>query len=253
MTGRFDDKVVMITGGGQGLGRAYAHRFADEGAFPVIIDINAQAVEHVAGELETNGHAAHAVACDITDSKAVQSVVDDVMAARGRMDVLINNASIFSTIKMQPFDEISDEEWRRVIDVNITGAFICSKAASAPMKQANWGRIINISSAAVNMGRANYLHYVTSKAGLIGMTRAMARELGKNGITVNAILPGATQTEIERETVSKAQFAAMVAMRAIPRGETPDDLVGIAAFLASDDSAFFTGQCMTVDGGLTHL
>ncbi len=248
-----NDHVVVITGAGQGIGRAYAHAFADAGAIPVIADVNAAAGEKVAGEIRANGQRADAVAVDISHADSVASLISAVTSKHGRIDTLINNASIFSTIVMRPFTEIPLDEWERVLRVNITGTFLMSRAVVPAMKARGRGRIINVSSAAVTMGRPNYLHYTTSKAGVIGMTRSMARELGAAGITVNAILPGATDTEIERATVTPQQKAAMIAMRAVPREETPQDLVGMALFLASDASAFVTGQSLTIDGGLTFL
>jgi 3-oxoacyl-[acyl-carrier protein] reductase len=170
----------------------------------------------------------------------------------GRIDILINNAAIFSTLEMRPFDQIPLAEWEEVIRVNLTGPFLCTRAVLPAMRRAKWGRIINMASGAVTLGRPNYLHYIASKAALAGMTGSMARELGPHGITVNAILPGATFTEIERKTVTPEQKAKIVAMQCIPRPEVPDDLVGIALFLASDASGFLTGQALTVDGGATH-
>jgi 3-oxoacyl-[acyl-carrier protein] reductase len=136
--------------------------------------------------------------------------------------------------------------------VNVTGPFLCARAVLPAMRKARFGRIINMASGAVTMGRPNYLHYITSKAALAGMTRSMARELGADGITVNAILPGATFTEIERKTVTPEQKVRIVAQQCIQREETPNDLVGTMLFLASEGSAFLTGQSITVDGGATH-
>jgi 3-oxoacyl-[acyl-carrier protein] reductase len=255
MTTPFDlsRRVVLITGGGQGIGRAYAHAFAEAGAVPVIAEINAAAGERVANEVIWKGYRASALPVDIGDADSVSRLVDAVLEEHGRIDVLVNNASIFSTIMMRPFTDIPLDEWDRVMRVNITGTFLMSRAVVPAMKQLGKGRIINVSSAAVTMGRPNYLHYTTSKAAVIGMTRSMAKELGTYGITVNAVLPGATDTEVERATVTPQQKAAMLAMRSVPREETPEDLVGTVMFLASDASAFLTGQSLTVDGGLTFL
>lgn len=255
MTTAFDlsKRVVLITGGGQGIGRAYAHAFAEAGAVPVIAEINAAAGERVAKEVTEKGYRASALPVDIGDADSVSRLVGAVLEEHGRIDVLVNNASIFSTISMRPFTEIPLDEWDLVMRVNITGTFLMSRAVVPAMKQLGKGRIINVSSAAVTMGRPNYLHYTTSKAAVIGMTRSMAKELGCHGITVNAVLPGATDTEVERATVTPQQKAAMLAMRSVPREETPEDLVGTVMFLASDASAFLTGQSLTVDGGLTFL
>lgn len=255
MSSMFDLKgrVVVITGAGQGIGRAYAHAFAAAGALPVIAELNAAAGEHVAAEILAQGGQAEAIATDVSDVDSVNALVHTVVARHGRLDILVNNAAIFSTITMRPFTEIPLDEWDRVMRVNITGTFLMTRAVVPNMQARQWGRVINISSAAVTMGRPNYLHYTTSKAAVIGMTRSMARELGPHGITVNAVLPGATDTEIERATVTPQQKAAMLAMRCVQREETPTDLVGTVLFLASDASAFVSGQSITVDGGLTFL
>ena len=169
----------------------------------------------------------------------------------GRIDILINNAGIFSTLEMRPFDQIPLDEWENVLRVNLTCPFLCARAVLPAMRRQKRGRIINIASGAVRLGRPNYLHYIATKSALAGMSLSMARELGNDGITVNAILPGATFTEIERNTVTPAQKERIVSMQCIPRPETPDDLVGTMLFLASDASAFVTGQNINLDGGVT--
>lgn len=245
-----DRKTIMITGAGQGIGRHFAERLAREGHRIAVADVRADAARSVADSLVAAGAEAMAIGVDIADDAAVAAAVGDIVARFGGLDVLVNNASIFSTLKMRPFYEIPVEEWRKVIDVNLTGGFLCARHAYAPMRAAGWGRIINIASAVVPMGRANYLHYVASKAGVVGMTRAMARELGGFGITVNAILPGAVETEIERETVTPAQKAAFIAQRSLPRAQVPQDLGGVVSFLISEDAGFMTGQSLIVDGGM---
>jgi NAD(P)-dependent dehydrogenase (short-subunit alcohol dehydrogenase family) len=250
---QMDDRVVVITGGGQGIGRVFAHAFAKAGATSVIAELNADAGEAVAKEIRSAGGQAFSVVTDIGEEESTLALSAAVLKRCGRIDVLINNAGIFSTIKMRPFTEISLEEWNQVLHVNITGVFLATRAVVPAMKAQNFGRVINISSAAVSMGRPGYLHYIASKSALLGMSRSMAHELGAEGITVNSILPGATETEIERATVTPEQKQAMLAMRCVARAETPEDLVGTALFLASPSSAFLTGQSLTVDGGLTHL
>ena len=155
-------------------------------------------------------------------------MVEQVEKHFGRIDILVNNAGIFSTLEMRPFEQIPLEEWERVLRVNVTGPMLCARAVLPAMKRAQWGRIVNMASGAVTLGRPNYLHYITSKSALIGMTRSMARELGEFGITVNAIMPGAVATEIERKTVTPQQKERIVSMQCIQRPETPDDLVGTA-------------------------
>jgi NAD(P)-dependent dehydrogenase (short-subunit alcohol dehydrogenase family) len=246
------DHVVVITGAGQGIGRVFAHKFAAAGAIPVIAEIDERKAQAVVAEIEGSGGRAWAVRTDVGDEASTDAMARAVMDKFSRLDALINNAGFFSTLKMRPFDQIPSAEWDEVLRINITGVFNCCRSVVPYMREAERGRIINISSAAVTMGRPNYLHYTTSKAALLGMTRSLARELGKHGITVNAILPGATYTEIERATVTPEQKAAIVSMQCIPRPESPEDLAGPAMFLASDAARFMTGQGLTVDGGATH-
>ena len=246
------DRVVVITGAGQGIGREYALQFAAAGAIPVIAELNEPAAARVAREISDAGHRAMAVATDVSDPTSVQNLVDGVMEKHGRIDVLVNNAAIFTSLKMKPFEQIPLDEWDRVLRVNITGCFLTARAVLAPMRAARWGRIINITSGAVPLGVKNYLHYVTSKAALIGMTSAMARELGGDGITVNAVQPGGTFTEVPRETITPEGKARLIANQCIPREEVPMDLVGLVMFLSTPAAEFITGQNLACDGGLTH-
>jgi NAD(P)-dependent dehydrogenase (short-subunit alcohol dehydrogenase family) len=245
-------RVAIVTGAGQGIGRVFAKAFATAGAIPVIAERNHDKGSAVAAEVVAAGGAALAIHTDVADPASIEKMVATVDERFGRIDVLVNNAGIFSTLEMRPFDQIPLAEWDEVLRVNVTGPFLCSRAVLPAMRRAKWGRIINMASAAVTMGRPNYLHYIASKAALIGMSRSMGRELGGEGITVNAILPGATFTEIERKTVTPEQKARIIAQQCIPRPEVPEDLVGTLLFLASDGSAFMTGQALTVDGGCTH-
>jgi len=248
LTGR----VAIITGAGQGIGRTFAKAFARAGAIPIIAERNAERGDAVAAEIATEGGQALAVACDVSDVASIERLIATVEEKFGRIDILVNNAGIFSTLEMRPFDQIPLAEWEHVLKVNVTGPFLCARAVLPAMRRAKRGRIINMASGAVTLGRPNYLHYIASKAALMGMSRSMARELGPDGITVNSILPGAVFTEIERKTVSPEQKARIVAQQCIPRPEVPEDLVGTVLFLASDAAAFLTGQALTVDGGCTH-
>jgi 3-oxoacyl-[acyl-carrier protein] reductase len=245
------ERVVIITGAGQGIGRAFAKAFAAAGARAVIAELNEQRAAAVAEEILRADGEALAVTTDVADPASINEMIEVVEDEYGRIDVLINNAGLFSTLEMRPFDQIPLEEWERVLRVNLTGPFLCARAVLPAMRRAKWGRIINIGSGAVRLGRPNYLHYIASKAALAGMSLSMARELGPDGITVNAILPGATFTEIERKTVTPQQKERIISMQCIPRAETPQDLVGAALFLASDASAFVTGQSINLDGGVT--
>jgi NAD(P)-dependent dehydrogenase (short-subunit alcohol dehydrogenase family) len=246
------ERVVIITGAGQGIGRAFAKAFAMAGARAVIAERNATTAAAVAAEIMRADGQALAVQTDIADPASVNEMIEVVEDEYGRIDVLINNAAIFSTLQMRPFEQIPLEEWEQVLRVNVTGAFLCARAVLPAMRKAKWGRIINMASGAVSLGRPGYLHYIASKSALVGMSRSMARELGADNITVNAILPGATFTEIERQTVTAAQKERIIAMQCIPRAETPEDLIGTALFLASEASAFITGQIVNADGGATH-
>ncbi len=247
------DRVVVITGAGQGIGRAYAQHFADSGAIAVIADINGENGERVAAEIETQGGRALAVQTDVTSPDSVAAMVDATLSAFGQLDVLINNAAIFVTLGRRPFEDIPLDEWRQVMDVNITGCFICARAVIAPMRDAGWGRIINISSSTVPQGIPGFLHYVTSKSALIGMSRAMARELGKDGITVNAVLPGMIETEIENPGRTDEGRQHVIGTQSIQRQQTPQDMVGTLLFLASPASGFMTGQSICVDGGAAFV
>jgi NAD(P)-dependent dehydrogenase (short-subunit alcohol dehydrogenase family) len=245
------DRVVIITGAGQGIGRVFAKAFALAGARAVIAERNEDKAASVAAEILKADGQALAVTTDVADEASINEMIEIVTDEYGRIDVLINNAGIFSTLEMRPFDQIPLDEWERVLRVNLTGPFLCARAVLPAMRKAKWGRIINIASGAVRLGRPNYLHYIATKSALMGMSLSMARELGPDNITVNAILPGATFTEIERKTVTPEQKQRIIAMQCVPRAEAPQDLVGAALFLASEASAFVTGQSINLDGGVT--
>jgi NAD(P)-dependent dehydrogenase (short-subunit alcohol dehydrogenase family) len=245
------DRVVIITGAGQGIGRVFAKAFALAGAKVVIAERNETTAAAVATEILKADGQALAITTDVANEASIKEMVQLTEDEFGRIDVLINNAGVFSTLEMRPFDQIPLEEWEQVLKVNLTGPFLCARAVLPAMRRAKWGRIINIASGAVRLGRPNYLHYIATKSALMGMSLSMARELGPDNITVNAILPGATFTEIERKTVTPAQKERIVAMQCIPRAETPQDLVGAALFLASEASSFVTGQSINLDGGVT--
>lgn len=245
-------RVAVVTGAGQGIGRVFARSLAAAGHAVVIAERNAARADAVAAEIGAAGGTALPVETDVASEPSVEAMASAAVERFGRLDVLVNNAAIFSTLEMRPFDRIPLEEWEQVLKVNVTGPFLCARAVLPAMRQGGFGRIINIASAAVTLGRPNYLHYIASKAALVGMSRSMARELGADGITVNAILPGATYTEVERKTVTPEQKQRIVAMQCIPRPQVPEDLVGALLFLASDAAGFVTGQALTVDGGATH-
>jgi NAD(P)-dependent dehydrogenase (short-subunit alcohol dehydrogenase family) len=247
------ERVVIITGAAQGIGRELARQFAAAGAVAVVADLDFVKADAVVKEIQDAGGVGLAVWVDVADELSVAAMVDTVIEKWGRIDVLINNASIFATLEKGPFDAISVTQWERVLKINVTGSFLCARAVAGHMRAAGFGRIINISSDSVARGTVDYLHYVTSKSALIGMTNSLARELGGYGITVNCVRPGSVATEVERTvnpTVEVRERAA--ALQCIPRGMVPTDLVGIMVFLATPASAFITGQTIACDGGYTH-
>jgi NAD(P)-dependent dehydrogenase (short-subunit alcohol dehydrogenase family) len=246
-------RVAIVTGGGQGLGRAFAKAFADCGATAVIAELNEQRGAAVAEEIKAAGGKAVPIRVDVGNFESASNMAAEVQRQCGRIDILVNNAAIFSTLEKRPFDEIPIEEWDKVMHVNVNGPYYCCRAAIPFMKAGGWGRIVNVSSSTVLTGRPNYLHYTTSKSALVGLSRSLAREVGKFGINVNTLMPGSTSTEIERKTVTPAQREAIVAAQSIPRHEVPQDLVGVVLFLSSEPSRFMTGQTLLCDGGLAHV
>lgn len=247
------DRIVLITGAGQGIGRELVRQFSAAGAISIVADLNTEKAKSVVKEIEAAGGVAMSISVDVSDETSVNAMVANVMERFGRIDVLINNASVFATLEKRPFDQIPVREWEKVMQVNITGSFLCARAVAQTMRDANFGRIINISSDSVTRGTVNYLHYVTSKSALIGMTNSLARELGPHGITVNCIRPGSVATEVERTvnpTVEVRQRNSI--LQCIPRGMMPTDLVGIIMFLTTPAASFITGQTIACDGGYTH-
>ncbi len=247
---RLKDKVAIVTGGGVGIGRAYCFGLAKEGAKVVVADIQEAEAKKVAGEIRQEGGEAFAVAVDVTSANKTQSMAEAALGKYGHIDILVNNAALYSAIKKKPFSEISEEEWDKVMAVNLKGLFLCVQAVHPAMKQQGKGKIINISSGTALGGTPFFLHYVTSKAGVIGFTRALARELGSDNISVNAITPGLTISGPQQEGVlTPEQLADRRRRRSFQRDQHPQDLVGTVIFLASDDSDFITGQTINVDGG----
>lgn len=247
-----EGRVVIVTGGGTGIGRAYAKHFAANGAIPVIAEINGQAGSSVAAEIDSAGGRALAVQTDVSDEDSVAEMIARAMEEFGRIDVLLNNAAIFSTVTRSRFEDITRDDWTKMLDVNVIGTWICSKLVVPHMEAGGYGRIINISSSTVPVGLPLLTHYVTSKAAVVGLTRCMASELGERGITCNAILPGMTESEVEYVGRTEASLTGVLAMQKIKRIEQADDLVGMALFLASPASGFMTGQSLLVDGGMAY-
>ena len=252
---RFDvsGRVVIITGAGQGIGRDYALAFAAAGARPVLAEINGDKLRDVASEIETGGGEAFAIETDVGSPDSVKAMVAETLKTYGQIDVLINNAAIFANIPRRKFYDIPYDEWNNVLHVNITGSYLCASAVVPAMRKAGQGRIINISSGTVPQGAPGFLHYVTSKAAVVGMTRVMARELGDDKINVNAVMPGYTETEIEHASMDDELRQFIHEKRILKRAETPEDLIGIVMFLASPASSFITGQSIACCGGEVML
>ena len=250
------DKAVIITGGGHGIGKAYCLAFARAGALVVPADIDEPAAKEVAAQIrrETEGRAT-GMRVDVADEESTRRMVAQTTDEFGRVDVLVNNAAIFATIPMNRggIETIDPAEWDRMMAVNLKGAFFCARAVLPLMRAQKSGKIINIASGTALSGSAGRIHYVTSKAGIIGFTRTLAREVGDDNIQVNCIAPGSTLSEENpTEDVIRLRQAA-VQGRAMKRVQTPEDLVGAMLFLASPLSDFITGQTIAVDGGQNFL
>ena len=247
-----EGKVAIITGAGQGIGRGYAHGFADAGASVVVADINLDNAENVVGEIVNRGGKAIAVRVDISSEEAVKTMVARVVEEYGTIDILINNAALFSTLKMKRFTEITVTEWDQVFAINTRGTFLCVREVTPVMKANGSGRIVNISSGVVDDGRPNYLHYLSSKSAINGMTRGLATELGEFGIGINTLSPYGIATEVPRETISESQWSGIVQKQAIHVKGSTDSMVGAALFLADEAASFITGQTLHVNGGTLY-
>jgi NAD(P)-dependent dehydrogenase (short-subunit alcohol dehydrogenase family) len=247
---KLNGKVVIVTGGARGLGKIYALRLAEEGARIVAADVVDGS--EVREAILKKGGEAITIQTDVSHEESVEAMVQAAIERFGRIDVLINNAALFTALEKKPFYEITAEEWDRVQGVNVKGTFLCCKAVYPQMKEQGKGKIINISSGTFYMGSPLFLHYVTSKGGIIGLTRALAREVGDAGISVNAVAPGLTVSETVKSSLMYPEGALkmVAAGRCFKRDETPEDLIGVVVFLASDDSDFITGQTLVVDGGV---
>jgi 3-oxoacyl-[acyl-carrier protein] reductase len=248
---RFDltGRTVIITGGGKGIGKVYSQEFAKAGARVVAADIDAAAARAVADALAAQGHEALALETDIASEESTKSMAEAVLERFGSIDVLVNNASLMSVLARRSWLEIPVDEWDRVMAVNLRGMFLSCRAVFPAMKAKLRGKIVNISSSRVWEGTPNRLHYTTSKAGVIGFTRALSREVGEFGITVNAITPGYTLSETQVASSSGNYLASRVEGRVFERAQVPADLVGAVMFLSSSASDFMTGQTINVDGG----
>jgi NAD(P)-dependent dehydrogenase (short-subunit alcohol dehydrogenase family) len=246
---KLDRKSALVTGAGNGIGKAIATALGREGARIVIADLaNAEAT---AAELAAAGIEARGIKVDITSEEDVARAADLARKEFGGLDIVINNAAIFSTLVPKPLEDISAAEWRQVMDVNTLGTFLVTKAALPLLKQSSAARVVNLCSGVAFKGNALYLHYVASKGAILSMTRALARELGQHNILVNSIAPGFTLSEnVENNPALMGMVRGpSIAGRALARDMYPDDLVGAAVFFSGPDCAFITGQTLVIDGG----
>lgn len=248
---RVEDKVAIVTGGGHGIGRAYCRGLAKEGAKVVVADIDLAGAEETKKLVEDGGGNVLAVRVDVADEKSTLAMAESAVQAFGKIDILVNNAAIFATIPISrvSFDQVPIDEWDKLMAVNLKGIWLCCRAIVPFMKKQNSGKIVNISSGAAFSGRGMRIHYVTSKAGVLGFTKTLARELGEFNITVNSLAPGSTLSADKPDPSAMEFREKATGTRCIQRIQVPDDLVGAMIFLCSSDSDFMTGQTVVVDGG----
>ena len=231
--GKLDNRVAIVTGAAQGIGKAVADKLAAEGATVVGADIQPGTT----------------VTVDVSKEEDVRRMVDETVAEHGKLDVLVNAAAI---VPFTPWDEIDFAEWRRIMAVNLDGTFLTNHYAQKAMREAGYGRIVNIDSNVVLAGTPNLAHYVASKGGVLAFTRALAREIGRYGITVNAVAPGLTETEGVMASPHKEAFEFVQMLQCIPRRGVAADIAPAVAFLASEEAGWVTGQLLVADGGMSH-
>jgi 3-oxoacyl-[acyl-carrier protein] reductase len=241
-----EGQVAIVTGAGQGIGKAIAGRFAAEGADIGMIDVNSEKAEATSGEIRRMGRRALAVVADVANFRAVEAAVGEIVGGLGHLDILVNNAGIE---KRAPFLEITPDDWQRQLDVNLSGTFYCTQVAAREMAKRKYGRILNISSVAGLIGPIDLAAYGAAKAGIVGLTRAAALDLADFGITVNAIAPGPIETELMLGVWTAEALRERPQHGAIARFGTVDEIAAAALFLASPDSGFITGVTLSIDGG----
>jgi NAD(P)-dependent dehydrogenase (short-subunit alcohol dehydrogenase family) len=245
-------RTAIVTGAGRGIGRAMAARLAADGASVAIADIAGYDV--AAAELAKAGARSLGLKVDVSSESDTASMAEETLRVFGRIDILVNCAAMFATVKLGPFEDIPASEWKRLLEINVLGLALCCRAVTPQMRRQKSGRIINLASGAPLKGVPHFLHYIASKGAVIAMTRGLARELGRDGITVNAIAPGLTVSDATAGRPEHLRnHAESIRARAIQREERPEDLVGAVSFLAGDDAAFMTGQTLAVDGGSAML
>ena len=244
---RFEGKVAIITGGGRGMGAAFARLFASEGAAVTVSDVDMAAAQRISDEIAGSGGRSIAENCDVGKNDQVQAMVQQTLEAFGTVSILVNNAGI---LYRTPVESISEEEWNRVMAVNVNGVFLCSQAVIAPMKEQGWGRIVNLSSSAgKTVSTLGGVHYTASKHAVLGITRGFARELAGYGVMVNAICPGLMATEMVLENTPPDELRSLAESFPIQRLGSPDEAAWLVGFLASDEAAYITGAAFDLTGG----
>lgn len=238
---KLEGRVAIVTGAAQGIGRAIAEKLHEEGASVVVADLNGEGAAAAAHALD-----GHAVEADVSSEADTARIAAEALSRYGKIDVLVNAAAIVPFI---PWDDVDFAYWRKLLSVNLDGAYLISRAVEAPMREAGYGRIVHIASNAFYAGTPNMGPYLAAKGGVVGLTRALATELGRYGITANAVAPGITRTEGALATPHKDSFDFVQALQAIPRHGLPSDIAPAVSFLASEESGWVTGQVLVVDAG----
>lgn len=251
--GRLDDSVVIVTGGANGIGRWYCTALVQEGARVVVCDIDGEGAAGFAGWLNERAGAdrAHPMGLDVTSPEQTADLAAAVLSRFGAVDVLVNNAGSYPHVA---FDDIDHDAWRRVIALNLDSVFLCCRAVLPVMRKQGHGAIVNVATNLVWSGLANMAHYIAAKSGVIGLTKALAREYGEHGVRVNALAPGAVVPDLPDRPLTPAgqeTVEEILHYQSVKRHQRPRDLVGAMLFLCSPDSEFISGQVLTVDGGLT--
>ncbi|SLN32741.1 (S)-1-Phenylethanol dehydrogenase [Roseivivax jejudonensis] len=254
MSKRLEDRVAIVTGAGHGIGKAYARELALNGAKVVIAELDERAALKVAEDLAADGHETLGLKVDVSSAADLDTMATQTIERFGRIDILVNNAAIFSTVPMSRagFDTIEEDEWDAMMRVNVKGPWLASRAVIPHMRARNYGKIINISSGTALKGAPTRIHYVTSKAGILGFTKTLAKEVGDANICVNCVAPGNTLAEENPDDSVVAMREKAKGARALKRVQTPEDLTGAIVFFASSESDFITGQTLVVDGG-SHM
>jgi NAD(P)-dependent dehydrogenase (short-subunit alcohol dehydrogenase family) len=249
MTPSLEGKVVIVTGGGQGIGRVYARRIAGEGAVAVVADV-ADTAPAVA-EIEEAGGTVIGIPTDVTSPESTREMATKAVERFGRIDALVNNAGIYAALTPKPFEDISYDEWNKVIAVNLGGPFNATQAVVPHLRRNGGGRIVNVSSGTPFKGTPMFLHYVSSKGAILAFTKSLAKELGRDHILVNCVAPGFTLSDtVQANEIQMRNFRDVsVSARTLQRDQLPEDIAGTVVFLLGDDSAFITGQTIVVDGG----